>query len=88
MKNLIATICLTIAVLLGSAGESFALPKCDGAYISNTWTNCEGTEIFASGKKYVGEWKDSKWHGQGTYTSSNGTVNKGMWESGKFRSAN
>ena len=32
MRNLTATTCLTIAVLLGSAGVSFALPKVLGNY--------------------------------------------------------
>ena len=37
------------------------------------WTNCYGTYAGAKGK-YVGEWKDGEWSGQGTIT----------WPSGKF----
>ena len=32
---------------------------CNNGYGTNTW---------ADGEKYVGEWKDGKEHGQGTYT--------------------
>jgi hypothetical protein len=42
MKRLTATICLTIAVLLGSSGESLALPECPDTYNKTTWTNCVG----------------------------------------------
>jgi S1-C subfamily serine protease len=33
---------------------------------------CFGTRTFASGDKYVGEFKNDKFHGQGTYTWANG----------------
>ena len=36
MKHLTAILCLTIAVLLGSSGVSYALPECEGNYNSNT----------------------------------------------------
>ena len=36
------------------------------------------------GIKYVGEWKDGKYHGQGTYTFADGTVGKGIWENGEL----
>jgi len=39
-------------------------------------------QISSSGSKYVGEWKDGKQHGQGTYTYADGTVEKGIWEEG------
>ena len=29
---------------------------------------------------YVGEWKDGKKHGQGTYTCKDGTIGKGIWK--------
>ncbi|MGY9002735.1 MAG: hypothetical protein ACKVIF_06045, partial [Rhodospirillales bacterium] len=38
MKRLTATICLTIAVLLGSTGMASALPPCPGDYDRSTWT--------------------------------------------------
>ena len=44
MKNLIATLCLTIAVLLGSAGESFADHNLReiGRYCEVEWDGSEG----------------------------------------------
>ena len=33
--------------------------------------------------EYVGEYKDGKRHGQGTYTWSNGEKYKGEWKNGK-----
>jgi hypothetical protein len=57
MKHLTATICLTLAVLLGSAGESFALPPCQGSPRTildykevSSWSNCEGEIVFGSSK--------------------------------------
>ena len=37
-----------------------------------------------SGDKYVGEFKDNKRNGQGTYTCDDGTVYKGIWENDHF----
>ena len=49
--------------------------------------NCFGSIAFADGNKYVGEFKDDKYHGQGTYTSANGIVKEGVWENGAFQYA-
>ena len=62
---------MVFGVFLGSAGESFALPECPGSYNANTWTECFGTYTLANGDKYVGEFKDGKKHGQGTFTVGN-----------------
>jgi hypothetical protein len=39
---------------------------------------------YANGDKYVGEWKDSKKHGEGNITYSSGTKNVGVWQGGLF----
>ena len=44
----------------------------------------KGTMVYAYGNKYVGKWRDSKFHGQGTYTLKDGTVEKGVWEKGEL----
>ena len=72
MKNLIVTICLTIAVLLGSAGTSFALPPCEGKNTSS-WDNCSGRSILPegaanAGDHYEGTWVSGKPHGKGKLT--------------------
>ena len=89
MRHLTVTLCLTLAVLLGSAGESFALPECPGSPTSSTrrsfwWNNCEGTYTYANGDKYVGEYKDDKKHGQGTYTYADGAKYVGEWKDGNY----
>ena len=32
------------------------------------WTNCQGTTVGPKGEKYVGEFSNGKFHGQGTFT--------------------
>ena len=57
-----------IAILLLSlTSTAYALPNCPSDE-SVRWHNCFGTITFANGDKYVGEWKDDKQHGQGTFT--------------------
>ena len=64
--------------LLLSAGEGLALPQCSGS----NWTNCFGTYTSASGAKYVGEFKNDLYHGQGIYTFADASVEEGIWEKG------
>ena len=51
--------------------------------IKGNCTNGQGTYTFASGNKYVGEYKDGKQHGQGTFTWTNGNKYIGEWKDGK-----
>ena len=65
------------------------MPPCPGSPTSSwstarNWTDCFGTRTHSSGGKYVGEWKDGKEHGQGTFTFADGTVKAGRWENDKF----
>jgi hypothetical protein len=64
MRNLTATICLTITLLLGSVEVSSALPQCSSGH----YDNCFGTYNHANGDKYIGEYRDGKKDGHGTYT--------------------
>ncbi|MSP29961.1 MAG: hypothetical protein EXR09_05785, partial [Acetobacteraceae bacterium] len=48
------------------------------------WTNCFGTQTYASGIKYVGEWRDNKPNGQGIYTWSDGNKYVGELRDNKF----
>ena len=81
MKNLSLTFCLAIAALLASVGSGFAsdLPPCS----SLSFHNCFGTYTWENGKKYVGEWKDNKWHGQGTAAFPDGEKYVGEWQNNK-----
>jgi hypothetical protein len=89
MKRLTTTICLTIAMLLGSAGVSFALPECAGSpligskYDVASWDGCEGTHTFGYGEKYVGEYRNGKPNGQFTVTYANGDKYVGEFRDGK-----
>ena len=51
--------------------STHALPDCPSD-TSVAWNNCFGTYILDNGHKYVGEFKDGKYHGQGTYTFTYG----------------
>jgi hypothetical protein len=84
MKRVTASICLTIAVLLGSAGEGFALPPCPSDQ-SKYYDNCFGTYTYANGDKYVGEWNDGKQNGQGTYYFIGDNQFKGDKYVGEFK---
>ena len=81
MKTLKRLICLAIMC----CGTSFAqsnLPPCPTTGIK---TNCFGTQIFANGQKYVGEFKDGKYDGQGTMYFTNSTVTySGFWANDRF----
>ena len=62
----------------------FAKEECKGKY----WDNCYGTYTYASGSKYVGEYKNDMMHGLGTYTygpksESAGDKYVGAWKNDK-----
>ena len=84
MRHLTVSILVSVAVLLGSAGEGWSLPPCPGTYNETTWTNCIGTVTSSKGDLYVGEFKDGKKHGQGTYTTANGSKYVGEYKDDKM----
>jgi len=86
MRNLTVTLCLTIAVLIGSAGAVYALPPCPSDQ-NQYYDNCFSTFTFANGNKYVGELRNDKSHGQGTYTFADGRIKEGIWKDDKFQYA-
>ena len=64
MKYISIKICLVIVALFGGVAAASDLPDCP----KNVWHNCFGTGNQPNGDKYVGEYKDGNWNGQGTYT--------------------
>ena len=54
-------------LLFSITTNAYALPECPKD-IGVTWDKCFGSFTIADGDKYVGEWKDDKFHRQGTYT--------------------
>ena len=85
MRKFTAPILLALAVLLLSPTEGWSLPPCPGSPASGwkeirTWTNCVGTYTYANGNKYVGEFRNAKYHGQGTYTYAGGAKYVGKFK--------
>jgi len=60
------------------------LPMCRLDQNNLSYHNCWGTYPFANGDKYVGEFKDGAFHGQGTLTKAGGNSKEGIWENGRF----
>ena len=85
MKKLLPILIITLTSLLITK-EVWSLPNCPSA--ASVWNNCFGTHIFTddgySGDKYVGEYKNDKRHGQGTYTNANGKKYVGEFKEGKY----
>ena len=57
---------LILFLLAGTAYGQSKLPACQGSD-SIRWSNCFGSWAYSNSNKYVGEWKDGKNNGQGTY---------------------
>ena len=49
-----------------------------------TNANEQGTYTFPDGESHIGEWKNGLPNGLGIRTYPDGTVEKGMFENGKF----
>lgn len=74
---------LTFVMLNNMVSAESTLPACEGKD-AKKWTNCFGTfrgVLDGAGGKYVGEWKDGKLDGQGTFTFFNGEKYVGGWKS-------
>ena len=52
--------------------------------IKGDCNNGYGTHTWANGDKYIGEFKDNKANGQGTFIGTDGTVMKCIWENGEL----
>jgi S1-C subfamily serine protease len=62
-------------------GNAYALPPCP----TGVFHNCYGTYNYSSGSKYVGEWKNGKMHGRGTYLAFTGSRKYvGEWKDNKM----
>ena len=83
MKKLLFII---LILFVGNAKAS-SLPNCPSDP-SARWHNCFGSYIYPedsewAGDTYIGEWKDNKNHGQGTYTWANGDKYVGEYKDNK-----
>ena len=66
---------------LGSAYAQSNLPACQGRDTAR-WSFCFGTASFDNGNRYVGEFKNGEYNGQGTFTTANGDKFVGEWMNG------
>jgi len=82
MKRLLPVL-MGFALLLLSSTEGWGLPPCPEDQTQG-YHNCFGTFTSDDGNKYVGEWKDDKYHGQGTYTYANGNKYVGEFKNDKY----
>ena len=75
---------LILVLLAGTAYGQSNLPACQGSDASK-WSNCFGSWTASDGDKYVGEFKDGKRKGQGTYFLLADNQFKGHKYVGEFR---
>jgi hypothetical protein len=82
-----ASLSLLVFLTVPAFGQS-ALPACDPNVASTSWTNCHGThsrrDFYKTGNKYVGEFRDGKAHGHGTYTYASRSKYVGEFRDDKF----
>ena len=71
MKKIYLKIVLVIKALFCGVGIVIAsdLPDCPS---SGYFHNCFGFYTYENGDRYIGEWKDDKANGQGTFSYSDG----------------
>jgi len=72
-----------------TARTSPSFLRCNGSPSSSSttvrnWIDCFGTFTLFGGNKYIGDFRNGKFYGQGTYTYADGRVAKGTWENNKF----
>ena len=83
MKKLLSILVIFLTSLF-LAGEALSLPNCVGTWSSSSWNNCFGQYIWTGdGGKYIGEWKDGKRNGQGTFTYPDGNKYVGEFKDDK-----
>ena len=70
-------------LLFSITTNAYALPECPKD-LNKLWDKCFGTYANADGNKYVGEFKDGNYHGQGNYTLANGKQIIGYFLNGKY----
>ena len=78
MKMILALIILCLSWF----NTAVALPNCIGESTFE-WTMCEAKKIFSSGAEYIGEWKDGKRDGKGTFIYPDEKKYVGSWIKGK-----
>lgn len=78
----IVTVFFCTLLLCVYTSFSFALPKCPK---TGTMHNCSGTVALDSGSKYVGDFVNGIYEGQGAYTYADGEGYVGSFVNGRFQ---
>ena len=85
MKRVLS--CLAFFLMVGSAFAQSNLPRCEGIYSKNTWTNCFGIKEGVRGEIYIGEFLNNTRSGRGIQYSARGDVlYSGIWRNNNFES--
>ena len=82
MKKILGIMVLGL-LWCNTAFTESTLPPCQGEDHMQ-WTNCLGIYTNSDGNKYVGEFKDGEYHGQGTFTFPDGAKFVGEFKDGDF----
>ena len=70
---------IATAVVEDEGVSESSLPPCIGTQ-RRRLHNCHNSHKFSWGAKYVGEWKNGKQHGKGTFTYASGGKFAGEWK--------
>ena len=93
MRLAFSKISAAVLLLANIATVSFSMEVCPEPYDSNTWSDCFGKLTFLQGMTfpskagdfYEGEWLNGKPHGEGKFTTKDGTFYyHGSFENGEF----
>ena len=67
-----------------SLNTSSDLPNCNNNDRIKYWSDCFGKYIFSDGNEYIGEFKNGKLEGKGTFKFLNGDVYSGQFRDNKY----
>ena len=82
MKRILVIFAAALTIVCANPLNSWALQPCPIFDPPNTWTNCIGKKKVDLLSTYHGGFKNGKFHGKGTLTRSDGTIQKGHWKNG------
>ena len=87
MTRPLSAFVLVLAILCTNPIKAWAVKSCPVFDPPNTWTNCIGEKELDLLSTYRGGFRNGKFHGEGTLTRADGTVQKGRWKDGKLVSS-